>query len=408
MATAVTDAARSISPEGYPHAELPRTFMGYRRHNGRVGVRNHVLILPSVVCSNTVVQRIAQRVPEAVFVTHQHGCAQVGDDVEQTRKTLIGYATNPNVSGVLVVSLGCETIEGDKVAEAIAATGQDTEFLGIQESGGIRATVELGVQRLRELLDRAARHEREEIPLSELILAVQCGGSDAFSGITANPALGYASDLLVAAGGTVILAEVPECLGAEHLLAARAATPTVGAQVIAAVRRYEEHATRMGIDLNKGNPAPGNIVGGLTTIEEKSLGALKKGGSTPLQEVIEYAEPPTKRGLVLMDTPGNDIESVTGNLAGMAQMVVFTTGRGSVTGAAIAPVIKVATNTPMYERMTDNMDLNAGTVIDGTESLIAVGRRMFAHIVAVANGETTRSEEWGCNEFGINRIGPTF
>jgi altronate dehydratase large subunit len=387
----------------------PRTFWGYRRaYSGRVGVRNHVLILPSVVCSNTVVQRIAAQVPEAVFVTHQHGCSQVGDDVEQTRKTLIGYATNPNVAGVLVVSLGCETIEGDRVAQMIADTGQDTEFLGIQENGGIKATVELGVRKVREMLERASRHEREEVPLSELILAVQCGGSDAFSGITANPALGIASDMLVEAGGTVMLAEVPECLGAEHLLAARAITPEVGDKLVAAVRRYEEDALRMGVDLNKGNPAPGNIKGGLTTIEEKSIGAMKKGGSTPLMEVIGYAEAPTRHGLVIMDTPGNDIESVTGNLAGMAQMVVFTTGRGSVTGAAIAPVIKVATNTPMYEKMTDNMDINAGTIVDGTETLREVGARIFAKVIAVANGdEQTRSEEWGCNEFGINRIGPS-
>ncbi len=388
---------------------VPRTFWGYRRaYSGRVGVRNHILILPSVVCSNTVVQRIAAQVPEAVFVTHQHGCSQVGDDVEQTRKTLIGYATNPNVAGVLVVSLGCETIEGDKVAQMIADTGQDTEFLGIQENGGIKATVELGVRKVREMLERASRYEREEVPLSELILAVQCGGSDAFSGITANPALGIASDMLVEAGGTVMLAEVPECLGAEHLLAARAITPEVGDRLIAAVRRYEEDALRMGVDLNKGNPAPGNIKGGLTTIEEKSIGAMKKGGSTPLMEVISYAEAPTKHGLVIMDTPGNDIESVTGNLAGMAQMVVFTTGRGSVTGAAIAPVIKVATNTPMYEKMTDNMDINAGTIVDGTETLREVGARIFEKVIAVANGdEFTRSEEWGCNEFGINRIGPS-
>ncbi|MCA1725893.1 MAG: UxaA family hydrolase [Thermomicrobia bacterium] len=362
--------------------------MGYRRaYSGRAGVRNCVLIIPSVVCSNTVVQRIAQQVPECVFVTHQHGCSQVGDDVEQTRATLIGYATNPNVAGVLVVSLGCETIEGDRVAQMIAETGQDVEFLGIQESGGIKATVALGIERCHDLLERASRITREAVPLSELILAVQCGGSDAFSGITANPALGITSDMLIAAGGTVMLAEVPECLGAEHLLAARARTPTV--------------------DLNKGNPAPGNIKGGLTTIEEKSIGAMKKGGSTPLNEVLAYAQPPTQRGLVIMDTPGNDIESVTGNLAGMAQMVVFTTGRGSVTGAAIAPVIKVATNTPMYEKMSDNMDLNAGTVVDGTETLQDVGRRIFEKIISVANGEQTRSEEWGCNEFGINRIGPS-
>jgi altronate dehydratase large subunit len=384
-----------------------RTFMGYRRHNGRAGVRNLVLILPSVVCSNTVVQRIAQQVPECVFVTHQHGCSQVGDDVEQTRATLIGYATNPNVSGVLVVSLGCETIEGDRVAQMIAETGQDVEFLGIQEEGGIKATVAKGIERVHALLERASRHTREPVPLSELILAVQCGGSDAFSGITANPALGIASDMLVAAGGTVMLAEVPECLGAEHLLAARARTPEVGEQLVAAVRRYEDDALRMGVDLNKGNPAPGNIKGGLTTIEEKSIGAMKKGGSTPLNEVIAYAQPPTQKGLVIMDTPGNDIESVTGNLAGMAQMVVFTTGRGSVTGAAIAPVIKVATNTPMYAKMTDHMDINAGTVVDGTETLQEVGRRLFEKVIAVANGEQTRSEEWGCNEFGINRIGPS-
>jgi len=397
----------SVKAKATFEGELPVTsFMGYRRRDGRVGVRNCVLVMSTVQCANGAVRRIGQALPDVVAIPHIYGCSQLGDDLAQTRRTLEGFADHPNVAAVLLVSLGCESLASVEMADELKARGVHCELIGVQESGGTAQTIARGTAIAREMREAAARVPREPVSLAELTVGVECGGSDAWSGVTANPALGVASDMLVQAGGTVILSETPEFIGAEHLLVARAASPEVGAQIDAAVAHWEGEARRMGVDMRGAQPTPGNIEGGLTTIEEKSLGAIQKGGSSTVQEFISYSCRPTRRGLVLMDTPGNDPESVTAMVAGGAQVVVFTTGRGSPAGCPIAPVIKVATNTEMARRMADDMDIDAGTVISAGEPLIGVGQRIFEEIVTVANGKLTRAEEWGNAEFSINLIGP--
>ncbi len=383
------------------------TFQGYRRRNGTVGVRNHVLVLPSVMCANHVVDRIGRAVPDVVTVNHPTGCAQVGADFEQTKRTMAGFAANPNVGAVLVVGLGCETNESKALAGEIAERGQRVEVIGIQECGGSTETIARGTALARDLLREIAACERVTCSVSDLIVGTECGGSDGFSGITANPALGHASDRVVAEGGTVILAELPELVGAEHLLAQRASEP-VAAKLYELIERVEQRARAMHVDMRYGNPTQGNIAGGLTTIEEKSLGAAYKGGSSELRDVVEYAQRPSSRGLVVMDTPGQDIEQLTGMVAGGAQVVVFTTGRGTPTGSPIAPVIKVATNSAMFARMRENMDLDAGTILDGSRTLEQVGDEIFGWIVDAANGRQTAAETLGFHDFAINRIGPSF
>lgn len=383
-------------------------FQGYRRANGKAGVRNLVLVIPSVVCSQGAAEAITRNLKGAVYLPNVFGCAQVGADREQTKRTLVGFGTNPNVFSVLIVGNGCENLPAKELAEAIAPSGKRVEYIEIQEIGGTKKTIAKGKKIVKDMLAEAATLKREPIPISELILATECGGSDYTSGLASNPALGVASDLLVAAGGTVILSETTELIGAEHLLARRARTPEIGQQVLDLIAWWEREAIATGQDIRGANPAPGNIAGGITTIEEKSLGCIYKGGTTTLEEVIKYAFPPTKKGLVLMDTPGHDIDQLTGMMAGGAQIAVFTTGRGTPTGSPIAPVIKITGNALTARKMKDNIDLDVSGILKGKETVKEAGQRIFEEIIAVASGKLTKAEKLGQRDFCIFKIGLNF
>ncbi len=384
-------------------------FKGFRRPDGQVGIRNNVLILSTVVCANRVARGISQQVNGSTWIEHQHGCTQLGVDAELTARVLIGHGVHPNVYGVVVVGLGCETVRAQNIAAAIKkeCPYKPVHLIVIQDEGGSVKATAAGISAARAMVSEASRLEREDINASELILGTECGGSDACSGISANPALGIASDLVIDAGGTVILAETTEIIGAEHLVAARAINEEVAKKCFETINRCEALATNMGVDMRGGQPTPGNIEGGLSTIEEKSLGCIYKAGSKPLQDVIDYAAPITQKGLIWMDTPGQDVEQLTGMVAGGCHIVVFTTGRGTCCGSPIAPTIKVSTTTQLFERMNDNIDLNAGTIIVGEENVDQVGYRIFKEILEVASGKQTKSEILGFNDFAIKRIGPT-
>ena len=328
-----------------------------------------------------------------------------GDDHRQLARTLAGFAKHPNIGAYLVLGLGCETAQGSFLVDnhrlvQLDVPGQETEplplIMNIQDYGGVAKTVRRATEVLKDLLPEANRVERVPIPVSELILGTECGGSDGNSGVTANPAVGVASDLLVAHGGTTILGETPEIYGGEHILTRRAKTREIGAKLIERIAWWKQYAAMFGVEIDN-NPSIGNKKGGLTTIYEKSLGAIAKGGSTALKAVYQYAEAVTERGFVIMDTPGFDAASVTGFVAGGANIVVFTTGRGSCFGCKPVPTIKIASNTPMYERIIDDMDINAGRILDGA-SVQEVGKEIFEKIISVANGEKTKSEKQGIGE----------
>jgi altronate dehydratase large subunit len=355
-----------------------------------------------------VARRIAEEVRGTVSLPHEHGCAQKGADNEQTKRILAGIARNPNVAAVLLVGLGCETIGASELEEEIASSQKPVETLIIQESGGTTGSIQKGGEIARRMVDYAAKLEREEVGVESLVIGTQCGGSDACSGISANPASGHAADLVVQEGGTVILAETTEMIGAEHLLAKRAVDADVARQIIGLVHRVEDRAQAMGVDIRGANPTPGNIAGGITTLEEKSLGAIVKAGMSTVNEVLEYGYEPARKGLVIMDSPGQDTASIAAELATGAQIITFTTGRGSPVGSPIAPVVKIATNSLLFSRMTDNMDINAGTVIDGEETPQEVGERIFDEILEIASGKLTRSEILGHREFSLDRLSPFF
>ena len=393
-----------------PDGPMP-TFRGYRRSNGTTGTRNYIGILTSVNCSATAANLIAdafrgfaldefENVDGVMALTHQSGCGLVPTSIgaQTLLRTLHGYARHPNFGGLLVVGLGCEMMPVQSLVEGQDIPGDTiVSTMNIQDQGGVRATVTEGIARIRAMLPELNARRREDVPVTELVLGLNCGGSDGFSGITANPALGVASDRLVAWGGTSILAETPEVFGAEHLLTGRAVTREVGQKLLDRITWWEGYAEQGGGSLDN-NPSPGNKAGGLTTILEKSLGAVAKGGRADLTAVYEYAEPVTERGLVFMDTPGFDPVSVTGIVAGGATVVCFTTGRGSVFGAKPTPSIKLATNTETYKRMSDDMDLNAGRIVDGTATIAEVGDEIFDLIIRVASGEQTVSEELGIGQ----------
>jgi altronate dehydratase large subunit len=377
---------------------------GYRRADGAFGIRNHVLLLPTVVCANSVVERLDRSGSNEAMLTHQHGCGQVGDDLVLTRQILTGVATNPNVGAVVLISLGCESNEPDTLAERIARTGREVEVVSIQAMGGIApASAHVGeaVARMRASLDL---EQRITAGWDELMVGLECGGSDGWSGLTANPALGRAADWLVDHGATVVLGETPEIVGAEHLLARRAISPQVGADLLRAVDEWERKIAQTGASARGGQPSPGNIAGGITTIEEKSLGAIQKAGESPLHEVIAYGARPSQHGLVFMDTPGQDIEQLTGMAAGGCQLVCFTTGRGTPTGSPVLPVIKIATNSRMAGLMHDHIDIDAGQVLDGAATLDDVASEIVGVIADVCAGQRTASEQNRQRDFALPRL----
>lgn len=384
-------------------------FKGFRRPDGTVGIRNHVLVIPSVVCANRVARGISQQIAGTTWVEHQHGCTQLGADAELTAHVLVSHGTHPNVFGVVVVGLGCETIRAQDIAAAIKrqCPYKPVHLVIIQDEGGSVKATAAGASAARRMVGEASRIEREDIDASELILGTECGGSDAYSGISGNPALGIASDLLIDAGGTVILAETTEIIGAEHIVAARAINEQVAQKCFAVIKKCEKQATDMGVDMRGGQPTPGNIEGGLSSIEEKSLGCIYKAGSKPLQDVIDYAAPIRQKGLIWMDTPGQDVEQITGMVAGGCHLVVFTTGRGTCCGSPIAPTIKVSTTTQLFERMNDNIDLDAGPIVSGTATVTQMGELIMAEMLEVASGKQSKSEILGFNDFAIKRIGPS-
>jgi len=381
-------------------------FLGYRRSNGKVGVRNHVLIFPTVVCASEVARMISNKVPGTVYVIHGCGCAHVGKDKEQVARTMVGFTGHPNVAGVLLVGLGCEVITPDIISGELAKGGQRVEIVSIQKAGGTVKCVEEGRRLAGKLLAEAADAKRESIDVSELTLGLECGGSDALSGLTANPALGIASDLLIAEGGSAIFSETTEMLGAEQVLARRAANAEVEKRIYEIIAAADTKAKSMGVDIRGSQPTPGNIAGGLTSIEEKSLGCIRKAGSTTIMEVVKYAEQPARKGLIIMDGTAIDVMNDTGLIASGAQVIVFTTGRGTPVGTPIVPVIKVSSNSINYHNMKDNMDINAGVIIDGQGTLRSIGEQIYNEIIEVASGKLTKAEILGHREFDIHSLGP--
>ncbi len=403
----------AVTPTLYE--KQPATFQGIVRQDGRVATRNYIGILTSVNCSATVARMIADHfknnlqdypnVDGVVALTHKTGCGMAGDGEGMTllRRTMTGYARHPNFYAVLGIGLGCEANQINFwLSSAKLKLSDKLQAFTIQEKGGTTKSVRDGIARVRELLPEANRVKREPVSASHLILGLECGGSDGYSGISANPALGAAADLLVRNGGTAILSETPEIYGAEHLLTRRAVSKEVGEKLLARIRWWEDYTARNRMEMNN-NPSPGNKAGGLTTILEKSLGAAAKGGTTNLVEVYEFAEPVSAKGLVFMDTPGYDPVSVTGHVAGGANVVCFTTGRGSVYGCKPSPSLKLATNSRVYQHMEEDMDVNCGTVIDGTETVEQAGDRIFQIILKTASGERSKSELLG---FGEDEFAP--
>jgi altronate dehydratase large subunit len=385
------------------------SFLGYRRPDGRVGVRNHVLVVPTVICSAVVAERIAAAVaPVGTALPHLAGCGQLGPDMSLTHDTLAAYCGHPNVGAVIVVALGCEQVVAQRLADEARRHQKPAAVIAIQTEGGTVRATSKGIEIAREMVDVLSRTERSWCDVASLVVSVKCGGSDYTSGLASNPAVGRVADRVVDGGGAVVLGEIAEIMGAEHLLAARATTAGTAAHLLRVVSRVEAEAMALGLDIRGTQPSPGNIRGGLTTIEEKSLGATHKAGErTPLEDVVAYAAPITRRGLTVMDTPGLDVESVTGMVGGGAQVVLFTTGLGTPTGNPVAPVIKITGNSRTAAMMADNTDIDVSGVISDAEALDAAARRVFDELMAVCSGEPTAAERLGHREFAIHRRNPT-
>lgn len=382
---------------------------GYRRKDNKFGLRNKVIVVPSVHCANKVCENIARKCQGAVYINHQHGCSQLEFDALQTRDVLIGHGTNANVYGILIVGLGCEVIQAKAVAEKIkeATPYKRVEFLVIQEEGGTLKTTQKGIELVKAMLEEAAKMPMSEGDFSDLILGTECGGSDSYSGLSANPALGSLSDFVIDEGGAVILAETTELIGCEAILAKRAKNEEVAKKVYEKILGFENLVKSFHADIRGANPSPGNIAGGLSSIEEKSLGCVYKAGTRELMDVIDYAKPVLSKGLTFMNTPGNDIEQLSAMVAGGANVCVFTTGRGTPTGSAIVPTIKLSSNSFCYENMQDCIDINAGAIIDGLKSKEDIRDELIALIVRISQGELVKAELNEQNDFSVWRLATT-
>ncbi|NCB78125.1 MAG: galactonate dehydratase [Negativicutes bacterium] len=384
-----------------------KEFLGYGRADGSVGTRNYVGVLSAVVCVNEVVENIVRQVQGTARFTHHQGCCQTPLDIHIVNDTLINLGKNPNLHSVLLVSLGCESTDLSGVIEAIAASGKRVEHIVVQEVGGSARTTAQGILMAQDMVREASLEKRKPFPISKLVLGMKCGSSDTTSGLVPNPAIGVASDLLVAAGGTSILGEVTEFIGAEHILAKHAANEEVAQGIFKLVERMEQRAMAVGEDIRGGQPTGGNIKGGLTTIEEKSLGAIAKAGSAPIQAVYEYGQRPDKPGLVVMDSPGREPEILTGLAAAGCNVIAFATGRGAPQGFPFVPVLKITGSRTAAEKMIDHIDMNLSAVIDGGDTIPDAGQRVLEELVRVASGAMTKAELSGyVNSMDIYMKGP--
>ena len=373
-------------------SERKLEFLGYHRQDGTVGTRNYVGVLSAVVCANEVVEEIVRRVDGTARFTHHQGCCQTPMDIGQVTKTLAGLGNNPNLHSVLIVSLGCESTDLDAALDGIRANGKRAELLIIQESGGAARSIAQGVLLAQEMVREASYARRESAPLSKIMLGMKCGSSDTTSGLIPNPAIGVASDLLIGAGATSIIGEITEFIGAEHIIVRNAANSKVSDEIIAMVDRMERRAMAVGQDIRGGQPTQGNIKGGLTTIEEKSLGAIAKAGKSPFQAAYEYGERPRVSGLVVMDSPGREPEILTGLAAAGCNVIAFATGRGAPQGFPFVPVLKITGSRTAAIKMSDHIDLDLSAVIDGTLTIEAAGQQVFHELLAVASGGKTKAE----------------
>ena len=381
-------------------------FLGYKRPDGRVGIRNHVLILSTVGCAAEVARQVAEGLNGAVSFINQNGCGETEKNLKRTRDVLVGMIANPNVYGAIAIGLGCEINQmGDFLKLVRERTNKPVEYLLIQEEGGSINTIAKATRLAQRMIIEASTCKREECDISNLILGVECGGSDATSGLVANPVMGLVSDKLIAMGATSMFSETVEMIGAEHLLAKRAVTPELGQRILQIVHAREEEQIAVGEDIRKTQPSPGNRAGGITTLEEKSLGCIHKGGHTPVMEFVDYAQEPTKKGLVLMDTPCYDLVSVTAKAAGGCQLIVFTTGRGNTVGNPVVPVMKVTANGMTYRHMEDNHDMDLSGVLDGKLSLEEQADIVLAEILRILEGKMTKAEvlKFGYSETVISR-----
>jgi len=379
-------------------------FYGYKREDEKVGVRNLIAVVPTIVCADFVSRKIKENYKNNVIVlSHPLGCGMIGKDLEIYKRTLTNICAHPNIGGVLLVGLGCEMFPPNELKMNL---NKPVRTLIIQEEGGTTKSIMKGRILINELIKECEQYKREEIDIKELIVGVECGGSDFTSGLASNPSVGKAMDMLIEQGGSVIISEVAEFLGAEHILKKRCKNEEVGEKLVKVIRNVETIAKREGVDIKGAQPSPGNMEGGITTIEEKSLGCIYKCGSGIIQGVVDYAEPVTGKGLFVMDTTGYDPESISGMVAGGAQIIIFTTGRGSVLGNPLVPVIKVTGNKKTFERMQDDMDIDVSGVLTG-KSIYSMGKVIFEEIIRVANGKKTKSEILGHDEFAISRMAPT-